>query len=621
MNRKKEAGRKVTRRDFLATSAAAAVCGTGLVGGSNMGVVLADVRKSVAHGMKEIAPTSRVTVDRKEDRYMHSAGVVAVGRELVCTYRESDEHLATFANINTARSADGGRTWKDHKTISRLGWEPDRACWVAPQLTKLRDGRLVIIVDRGEKKTPTDWPMLSQWQMPDRGMSNWLIISSDGGQTWDEPRKIDDVGGEPSYILEMSNGTWMYTRTDSKPTTAKKNPSMPWGPNYYRSTAVFSDDQGKTWARTVPLADDPLVGDCEVGIAEIEPGHIIAITRIGDGGSSFGQPSRIIHSYDYGKTWTKPQLSPIYGHRPIVGKLASGKMFVTYRNAWGTTGTYALLFDPKESFTYQPNSFIWDDSRCQIKNGVMEIRTDNGTPNAVEFNLYPVEDDDSSVEIEAELAVKEADKYGCLVSAGAWVRFEPNRVSLADREAEGFAIDASSFHKYRIVNKDKKLSIYVDGKLKLQSSIDGIHTRVVRFGNRPGGINRPAAAAASQFTQSDQGKTDNPNRAKPLRGVNYQSNASHSLWRSVAARVSNRRDHSIDWRWNARQGFPDQFRRDRMVVVERNASFSAGNSGYSGWTQAPDGRIVVIDYTETDTLPALDHPLLRAYSVRERDLV
>lgn len=607
--------RKLDRRDFIATSVVAA-CGVGLIG-NGTGSVLADVHKPVAHGMKQITPASRVTIDRQDNWYMHSAGIAAVGNELVCTYRKSDEHIATLAYIMTARSSDGGRTWKDHKEISRLGWEPDRACWVAPQLTKLRDGRLVLIVDRGEKKTPTDWPMLSQWQMPDRGMSNWLIESSDGGRTWTNARKIDDVGGEPSYILEMSNGTLMYTRTDSKPTTIKKNPSLPWGPNYYRSTAVFSDDKGKTWTRTVPLADDPLVGDCEVGIAEITPGHIIAITRIGDGGSSFGQPSRIVHSYDFGKTWTKPQLSPIYGHRAIVGQLASGKMLVTYRNAWGTSGTYLFLFDPREKLEYQPNSFIWDESRCQIKNGAMEIRTGEGTTSAVEFNLYPVEDDDSAVEIEAELAVMEADKNGCLMSAGCWVRFEPNRISFADRDAEGFTIDATKFHRYRLVNRDKKISIYVDGQLKLQTSTDGIHTRLVRFGNHTGARSPGLVATAP----ADRIRDDNPNRAKPLGGARYRLNSSHSLWRSVSAKVMNRRDHSIDWKWNARQGFPDQFRRDRMVVVERNASFSAGNSGYSDWTQMPDGKIVIIDYTETDAIPALDHPLLRAYMIDERDLI
>ena len=53
--------------------------------------------------------------------------------------------------------------------------------------------------------------------------------------------------------------------------------------------------------------------------------------------------------------------------------------------------------------------------------------------NAVEFTLYPVEDDDSAVEFEAELMVKEASANGCLIRAGGWVRFLPNRVEMADR--------------------------------------------------------------------------------------------------------------------------------------------------------------------------------------------
>jgi len=33
-----------------------------------------------------------------------------------------------------------------------------------------------------------------------------------------------------------------------------------------------------------------------------------------------------------------------------------------------------------------------------------------------------------------------------------------------------------------------------------------------------------------------------------------------------------------------------------------------------------DGKIVIID-TETDTLPALDHPLLRAYAISEAKVI
>jgi hypothetical protein len=68
---------------------------------------------------------------------------------------------------------------------TRLCWEPDRACWVAPQLGSTRDGRLLLLIDRGEKLSKFDWPMLSQWQMKNRGMSNQLFISKDRGHTWD----------------------------------------------------------------------------------------------------------------------------------------------------------------------------------------------------------------------------------------------------------------------------------------------------------------------------------------------------------------------------------------------------------------------------------------------------
>lgn len=466
--------------------------------------------------------------------------------------------------------------------------------------------------------------MLAQWQKPERGMSNWTFFSTDAGVTWTKPRKIDDVGGEPERIHELSNGVLMYTRTDSRPTTAIKRPVQPWGANYYRSTAVFSDDKGATFDRTSILVDDPLVGDCEVGVCEYAPGKLVAMTRIGDGGSQFGQPSRLVYSDDHGRTWSKPVLAPFYGHRPIPGKLRSGKMLVTFRNAWGTTGSYAFLYDVKERFAYQPNSFIWDESRCRLEDGVMEMRTADGSRSAIEFTLYPVEDDDSAVEMEAELAVREADKEGCLICAGAWLRFEPNRVSLADRDAEGFQIDATKFHRYRIVNRDKKLSVYVDGKLMLQTTNEGIFNRRVRFGNRPGGraavgtiANETRGGSSPANTAANSG-ANQTNRNTPLRGVQYHANAAHSLWRSVSAKVMNRRDHSINWSWNARQGFPDQFRRDRFVRLDLNGTFAAGDSGYSGWTQTDDGNIVVVDYTtgEAGKLPVF----VRAYLLRERDV-
>jgi hypothetical protein len=547
--------------------------------------------------MREVAPADRVTIRAEEGWYMHSAGVESFGKELVCTYRRSDEHIASRVEIWCARSADGGRTWTDHRLICSSSFEKDAACWVAPQLGRTRDGRLLLIVDRGVKKSKYDWPMLSDWQKPDRGMSNWLFVSKDRGRTWEAPRKIDDWGGEPGYIVELASGALVYTRTESASTTAKKKPAAPWGNTYYRNVAVFSDDGGRTWPRTSVISDDPLVGDCEVGLVEYRPGRLLAMTRIGDGGGRFGQPSRMAYSADGGRTWSKPALAPIYGQRTAVHQLKSGKLLVSYRNAWGTPGSCAFVFDPEERFAYQPASFIWDESRCRLSSDALEIRSGEGREAAVEFALYPVEDDESAVEFEAELAVREAGVNACLICAGAWVRFLPTRVELADRRADGFAIDASSFHHYRIVSRGGHLRIQVDGEWKLDVANDRVFQRLVHFGNRSGVV-RP---------NEGDGRTER----KPLRGTQYEKNGGVSLWRSLRVKLENRRDHSIDWSWSPKQGYPDQFRRDRVIRLERNASFSAGDSGYSNWAQLADGSAVVVDYTSGEK--GLRHPLLRAY--------
>lgn len=562
--------------------------------------------------MRALTPSQITTVDEHPDWYMHSAGVAVVGNELVCTYRKSDEHMASVVDIWCARSKDGGRTWTDHKLISPSSWEKDKAAWVAPQLTQLRNGDLLLIVDKGNKKFKQDWPMLSQWQMADRGMQNYLFVSKDGGRTWQGPRKIDDVGGEPGYIVELSNGDLMYTRTDSKPTDAIKVPPMPWGPNYYRSTAVFSSDKGQTWNRTSAIADDPFGGDCEVGVVELTPGHLLAISRIGHGGGNLGQPSRFIYSSDYGRTWGKPQISPLYAQRAIVRKLASGKLLVTYRNAWGTPATYAFLWDPSEKLVYHPNSFIWDENCCQMRDGAMEVTTSEGREKAVEFVLYPVEDDDSAVEMEAEVMVKSTDRNGVSLSAGSVIRLLPNRIELADRPAVGFALDTTKWHNYRIVNRGRKITVYVDGVEKLSASNEGIFNRLVRFGNRRSA--RSGSGNIDSQTASDVTATSRP---KPLRGLNYTENASQSMWRAVSAKVTNRRDHSIDWRWNARDGYPDQFRRDRMILLEKAGSFSGGDCGYGGWAQLKDGSVALLDYN-IGTPPA-PRPRLRCYRFSEKD--
>jgi hypothetical protein len=532
--------------------------------------------------------------------YHHVANVVqAKDGALIACYRVADTHTMVTSDIMIARSTDGGRTWQEHRSIAHADVWVDQAVWIAPQLSVLRSGRLVIICDLGHRTTHNDHPMLTDWQKPNRGMWNYLLWSDDHGKTWSLPQKIDDVGGEPGYILELSDGSLAFTRTSSKKTEELERPPAPWNDIYYRNEFVVSRDGGRTWPESRWLADSPFFGDCEVGLVELAPGRLLGVTRIGLGNGMFGHPSRLVLSDDNGTSWPRAVPAPFYGQRPHVRRLQSGRFLVTYRNSWGTPGSRAVVFDPEKDAGFQPNSYILEEERCELAADALTLRTGGGKRAAVEFNLYPAQDSRARVEVEAKLRVESAETNAVAISAGCWVRFLPHRVELAERPEAGFDLDTRQWRTYRIVRAEGEVTIAVDGVERLRATTDGIWVREVRFGNR-------ATNAASN---------------------NYTKNAGVSHWRSVKLKVANdTRDYSIDWSWTPAQGYPDQFRRDRVVVLDN--AYRA-DCGYSSWTQLPDGRVVILDYTNGGDLESFSSsgpnkgsaPFIRAYLVTEADLV
>jgi hypothetical protein len=533
--------------------------------------------------------------------YYKCANVVAAANsDLVACWQVSDSHTSVLSYLMVARSTDGGHTWGDYHVISKSDVWNEGGIWVVPQMSVLHDGRIVIISDWGQRRSHQHFPMLAHWQKPDRGMSNHVFWSDDHGRTWSAGEKIDDIGGEPSYILELADGTLAYTRTSSNVSDVLENPPLPWGDIYYRNEIVFSDDGGATWGRPTWVTDSPYHGDCEVGLVETAPGELMAVTRIGLGNGQFGNPSRLVFSEDGGRTWPRVETAPFYAQRPHVRRLQSGRYLVTYRNRWGTPGSRALVFDPAEDTGFQPNSWILEEERCELSDDTLTLRTATGQYGAVTFNLHPVQDSTARVEIEATLRVEAADTNGVVIGAGTWVHFAPDRIYLGDSPELGFACDTTEWHDYHIVRANGFIEIRVDGKVRLREPTDSIWTRQVRWGNRavqgigPSGFKEP-----------------------------YSANGGVSHWRKVHVRVDNPDDASIDWQWSPGQGYPDQFRRDRTVVLDYA---SGGDGGYSMWTQLADGRIVILDYTTGGDL--IDHgsghgsaPFVRAYLVTEDDLV
>ena len=551
-----------------------------------------------SHGAELICPNPR-------GWYCSVANVVDTPAGLVAVYRLSDSHTAVCTHIMVAYSENGGRSWRGHRSISQRNVWEHQSVWIAPQLSRLRDGRLVIICDLGHRTAGDDWPRLAVWQRSARGMANYLFWSDDHGKSWSQPVQCDDVGGEPGYIVDLSDGALVYTRTEPVETGVYDNPPPPGHNVYHRNTAVFSDDRGKSWSRTATVADDPYHGDSEVGIVELEPGHLLAVTRIGFGNGRYGQPSRMIHSYDYGRTWEKPRLAPFYGQRAAVHKLRSGRLLVTYRNRWGTFASHAFVWEPDEELGFEPASFIWDESRCVLTEGALTLSTDRGGENQAFFSLYPALTSRARVEMEVEARLADGSSEGCDLYAGCLARLTPEGVWLRDsgeedaafddnvgaaraakgaasEMAHGFKLDTTQWRRYKIARADGEISIWVDGRLCLNQPARRFESRLVRFGSN-------------------------------LRGVSH--------WRAVSVSVENPQDYSIDWSWRAGSGqYPDQFRRDRMIRLD-----ATRDSGYSNWDQMEDGAIVIADYTNDEfnnaTWMSGAQPIIRAYIVSEEELV
>ena len=199
-----------------------------------------EMEESVSQ-MKEIPERAKYTVAKEDGMYLGFTGIAAANGALVCVYNRTDQHQRTTTDIVVARSEDGGRAWEGHRSIAHQDLTHDSAIWVSPQLSSLLDGRLVIMCDRSVKG-PGGWDDTI-------AISNNLFWSADGGRTWSDPWKIDDVGGQPERIRELSNGELMFTRRE----WAQRR-----GGKYMRYAAVFSKDRGKTWNRRSFLSDDPL---------------------------------------------------------------------------------------------------------------------------------------------------------------------------------------------------------------------------------------------------------------------------------------------------------------------------------------------------------------------------
>lgn len=202
-----------------------------------------------------------------------------------------------------ARWRDGA--WEPAREVANgiLPSAPRVPSW-NPVLFQPKRGPLCLFYKLGP--SPSTW-----WGM--------VITSTDGGETWSQPRRLPDgiLGPIKNKAVELADGTWL------SPSSTEGGPTG-WRTHFERST-----DQGVTWQKSADVAKGPALDAIQPSILFFPGGKLEALVRTKQG--AIAQT----WSQDGGVTWSA--LTAIDLPNPNSGidavTLADGRQLVVYNHS------------------------------------------------------------------------------------------------------------------------------------------------------------------------------------------------------------------------------------------------------------------------------------------------
>ncbi|MDF1516001.1 MAG: sialidase family protein, partial [Anaerolineae bacterium] len=221
-----------------------------------------------------------------------------------------------------------------------LTWSPKRPLTEAthglpfyncPRITLLRDGRLVVVVDK----------LFSDERSADpESCHNVLYFSTDEGFTWGEPVETPVMGIVPDKLCELDSGRWLL---------AAHYRDVTFG--YIIQRLWLSDDRGDSWQGPIIVGRKEGLNLCEVSILPVAGDVLVAFMRENSG---LGYDCYKAMSTDGGLSWGEPVAFPLPGcHRPVAGWINDDLVLITHRfmqgglgwTGWWTQNFFAGLTD------------------------------------------------------------------------------------------------------------------------------------------------------------------------------------------------------------------------------------------------------------------------------------
>jgi hypothetical protein len=393
-----------------------------------------------------------VVIDDRPGHYLCFPDVrLARDGRLVCVYRQSDQHVATRADLLVSLSDDLGHTWSPpdylHAGVGHCA-----------RLTQLDDGRLLVIDDHSQSQ----------------------FWSLDNGRSFHRAPYTGAYMPLPDRVLPIRPDHFLTTAHTQQGEAAL--PKIRQAPS--EQMVCVSSNQGYTWRHYSVMTFDPNLVLCEASMIRLEDGGIMAILREN---SFVFEPMYFCVSRDEGATWSLPRPTPIVGHRPTIGLTKSGKLLVTYRNV-GPDGGTAAWMGSMEAMDHDfevhglhpaPNNPRLTPEGLLIENG-------EGLTEAVRYALRPMTDPERArAALSAELKVEEAQEKACALHFGGWWRFFPDRVQPPAKDAEAVTVEPGEVVKITLRFEAGTVAAEVNGVPVGSYPADPLQaeTRAVLFGN------------------------------------------------------------------------------------------------------------------------------------------
>ena len=230
--------------------------------------------------------------------------------------------------------------------------------------------------------------------------------SRDGGATWSPPTRTVVRGGQERFVftsppVEDAEGSWLVAATNG---------------------ILGSKDGGTTWRR---LAQCPGAGAggkrlVEPSLAVARNGRWVVLARQVDPKGK-GDALAVMVSSDRGKTWGKPRVTKLRGHRPEIVELFES-LFIAVAEGGDGRLHAAFAWDELHHFQVQPLSCGY----CVRASGGKHLARGSGADVAGEFNnlpqvpLLPGEAKAAKGKATARLAASD----GAFTLKGEWERTE-----------------------------------------------------------------------------------------------------------------------------------------------------------------------------------------------------